>query len=464
MGRETNEDGRRGCHWPPSCDFLSHALAIPWSSSDKPCFGKKFPRGKGYFVAGNAQQSLEIKPLSAAPTVTPKPNISPLSPFLTTAPSINAPHAPLSGAAIREVAWADMDRPDAIIAWDALASWASESNPFFESWYLLPSLRALDPHGTVKLLRFEIDGDLAGLIPIRAERKYYRWPIPQMGNWIHPNCFLGAPLVARGLEREFWKCLLNWADKNAGLSLFLHLSHMPLDGVLHGALVRTLTEQSRNAALVHSEERAILRSNQTAEAYFETAMSGKKRKELRRQFTRLSELGAVTINRASDTTNIAEWAEEFLALEAAGWKGSAGSALASHPETAAMFRQSMAGAAGKSRLERLDLRLDGQPIAMLASFLTPPTAFSYKTAFDEAYARFSPGVLLQRENLNILGNPNITECDSCAAADHPMIDHIWRERRSVGRMSIAIGGAARRLLFTQLATAELGRDLNGGLS
>ena len=37
--------------------------------------------------------------------------------------------------------------------------------------------------------------------------------------------------------------------------------------------------------------------------------------------------------------------------------------------------------------------------------LTPPGAFSYKTAFDERYARFSPGVLLQRENLAMLERP-----------------------------------------------------------
>ena len=99
---------------------------------------------------------------------------------------------------------------------------------------------------------------------------------------------------------------------------------------------------------------------------------------------------------------------------------------------------------------------------MLASFLAPPVAFSFKTAFDEAYSRFSPGVLLQRENLEMLARPDIEACDSCAAADHPMIDQIWRERRAVGRLSIAIGGQARRLLFAQLAKAELARMAGGG--
>ena len=39
---------------------------------------------------------------------------------------------------------------------------------------------------------------------------------------------------------------------------------------------------------------------------------------------------------------------------------------------------------------------------------------------------------------------------------HPMIDHFWRERRTVARYNIAIGGEARRLLFRALAAGESG--------
>jgi hypothetical protein len=98
---------------------------------------------------------------------------------------------------------------------------------------------------------------------------------------------------------------------------------------------------------------------------------------------------------------------------------------------------------------------------MLASFLCPPGAFSYKTAFDEAYARFSPGVLLQCENLALLERPGIAWTDSCAAADHPMIDHIWRERLAIAHHNVAIGGAARRLLFRALAARETGSGAKG---
>jgi hypothetical protein len=98
---------------------------------------------------------------------------------------------------------------------------------------------------------------------------------------------------------------------------------------------------------------------------------------------------------------------------------------------------------------------------MLANFITAPGAFSFKTTFDEAYSRFSPGVLLQCENLLMLDRDDVAWTDSCAAQDHPMIDHIWRERRAVGRISIAIGGKLRRAAFARLLKFELGRNPAG---
>ena len=94
---------------------------------------------------------------------------------------------------------------------------------------------------------------------------------------------------------------------------------------------------------------------------------------------------------------------------------------------------------------------------MLASFVAPPHAFSFKTAYDEELARFSPGVLLQLENLALLEREDIALTDSCAAPDHPMIDHIWRDRREIVKVSIPIGGRIGRWVGTALTSFEARR-------
>ena len=352
--------------------------------------------------------------------------------------------------------WCARD-PRAGERWDHLANFASTPNPFFERWFLQPALEALDPHRRIKLVRVERAGELIGLLPVERAKRYSRWPLPHLASWLHPNCFVGAPLVQRGEEVAFWQALLARADARPGSALFLHLAAMPLDTRLADALFATCAAPRRRIALVRREERAMLAATIAPADYLAHALPGKKRKELRRQQARLAELGTVATVRQDDAQDIHAWISQFLSLEARGWKGREASALAAAPGTAALFRSALTEAAARGKLERLSLTLDGRPIAMLASFLCPPGAFSFKTAFDEEFARLSPGVLLQLENLAMLDRKSIDWTDSCAASDHPMIDSLWKERRPVGRLSIAIGGAARRALFGKLADIELGR-------
>ncbi len=358
-------------------------------------------------------------------------------------------------------AWQDFASSAAINEWDTLARTVSEPNPFYESWSLLPALVNLDRDRNVRLMLFWQGGKLLGLMPVARAPRYYGYLLPHWCNWTHCNSFCGSPLVAAGSEQAFWEAVLKQFDTRPGSALFLHLAHMPESGALYDALCSAAGAQGRPCGVVHREQRALLRSDQRAQDYFAASVSGKKRKELRRQHKRLSELGAVRFHRYTDAYKIDAWCDDFLRLEAAGWKGRESSALACQPETAAMFRTSLHGAATRGRLERLSLSLDGEPIAMLVNYLCAPGSFSFKTAFDEDYARFSPGVLLQRENLDLLGRTEIDWCDSCAAADHPMIERIWREKRSIVRANIGIGGSLRQKLFQQILraeTARLGRD------
>ena len=369
------------------------------------------------------------------------------------APSAAAPRPAPSKPSSRD----PLADPVGLDEWRALAENAVEPNPFYEAWYLTPSLTHLDHSAT--LFAFRQAGRLAGLIPLTGQAFYAGRPIPHLAGWLHANAFCGAPLVARGAEDAFWTALLDHADAAPGAGLFLHLQALDADGPLLAALASVCARQGRRARVVCREERALLASPLAPQAYLEAAMSGKKRKELRRQHRRLGEEGALVFERTADDAGLDRWIDTFLALERAGWKGREGSALASDPRKEALFRAALGGAAAAGRLERLSLMLDGRAIGMLVNFLCPPAAFSFKTAYDERYARYSPGVLLQRENLALLTRDDIAWTDSCAAADHPMIERIWRQKRRMVRVSVAIGGRARRAAFAALSLAESGTPL-----
>lgn len=365
--------------------------------------------------------------------------------------------------AVRDGAFAVMPRRHFADApgWDALAARAAEPNPFAERWCAEPGLAAFDPRGRALVATLTVEGALAGIMPLAPNWRYEQYPFPNLSNWTHANAFCGAPLVAAGHEHAFWRELLGWADSNAGTALFLHLEALPANGPLYAALRDVCAAENRPAAVVQRTERALLASDLSPQAYFDTSLSAKKRKELRRQLNRLSDEGEVRFERRDDADGLDRWAEDFLVLERNGWKGGEGSALACDPAKAQFFRDALAGAAANARLERLSIMLDGAPIAMLANFITPPGAYSFKTAYDERYARFSPGVLLQRENLDLLARDDIAWADSCAAADHPMIERIWREKRRMVRVSIAIGAPLRRAAAFAIFRAETGAKPEG---
>ena len=371
-------------------------------------------------------------------------------------PAIPAPDTGPEGVRLLALTLAECRDPQRLAQWQALALSAAQPNPFVESWFTLPSLEAFDPDGTVRVLWLEVAGQVAGIMPVRHYPSYYGYPLPHLRNWVHDNAFCGQPLVVPGMATLFWRGVLGWCDARPGKALFLHLTQMPLEGEIHHALKDVLATQHRPAATVQQAERAMLTGTLAPEAYLEASLTGKKRKELRRQYRRLEELGALAITRTARPDAVATWAGQFMALEDTGWKGAAGSALARDAAKRAWFPQVLTAAAEAGRLECLSLTLDGQPLAMLVNFLTAPGCYSFKTAFDEQFARFSPGVLLQVENMDLLERADIAWSDSCAAPDHLMIDHLWRERRTIASHSIAIGGSARRTLFKLLARRETG--------
>ncbi|WP_241761162.1 GNAT family N-acetyltransferase [Erythrobacter sp. NAP1] len=360
---------------------------------------------------------------------------------------------------VRLISAADAATPDFRTQWDALCNDAAEPNPFFEPWFTLPSLAHFEAH-KASTIAAQFDGDrLVGLMPLSRPPRYYGYLVPHCAAWLHDNAFCSGPLIARGYEHAFWRGLLDRLDSAPGRSLFLHLPELPADGRTARALDAVLAETDRYSVTVDEGSRAMLSSDLDAEAYLSQAMSAKKRKELRRQRKRLSEEGSLTVERHAAAEGLQDWIAEFLGLEAAGWKGERGSALANAQRTRALFADALAGAASAGRLERLALRLDGKPIAMLANFVTPPGVFSFKTAFDEAYARFSPGLLLQIENLDLLDRSDIAWADSCAAPGHSMIERIWREKRRITSRNIAIGGPLRRALFRAMMAYETrGKD------
>ena len=203
--------------------------------------------------------------------------------------------------------------------------------------------------------------------------------------------------------------------------------------------------------------RALLAPRQDRSHYLENAISAHRHRELRRSGRRLSDAGALLFTTASEPAAVAASVEDFFALEASGWKGEAGTAAAHHEEVTSFIKTALPTLAEEGKVAIHRLLLDGRAIAAAITLHSGDTAWYWKTAYDENFARFAPGVLLSAALTEELAdNAAIARTDSCAAPGNPTLDHIWSERlalvqppdrgaaRSAVRARLPVGDAAHR--------------------
>jgi CelD/BcsL family acetyltransferase involved in cellulose biosynthesis len=351
------------------------------------------------------------------------------------------------------------ESPDAlerhVAAWDVLAAHAAEPNPFYESFALLPAWRHLAPKGLRVVCVWAPNAlpaqppQLAGLFPIVRHERYKGAPVITYSTWRHHYTYLTTPLVRAELASVALATFMMWLDdSDAALFTWDGISS---DGAFRHALIDTRNRFRTSAFHETSHTRAYFRPAASAERYFEHAMGGKKRKELRRQERRLGETGTVVYDQLAADGNLDAWLDEFLALEALGWKGREGSALQSDPVTVGIFRAYARGAFENKRWMTLALRLDGRAIAMKCNLLAGDGAVAFKIAYDESYARFSPGVLLEVEHIRRLHEPGAPAwMDSGAAANHPMIGHLWRDKIAIETLVVPTGNRIGELTVAAL--------------
>ena len=334
--------------------------------------------------------------------------------------------------------------------WQALAFSASETNVFSEPWFVASALEHLRGGDVVRLAKVrDAGGELVGILPLAASPKYGRLNLAHTTNWIHLQNYCGMPLIRAGHEEAFWTALLDLLDRSKWACGFLGLRLMHADGPVMRGLNRAAAATGRRIHTGQVYDRAMLASQAAPDAYLEATVRPKKRKELRRLAKRLAEHGHVSFERLAPDGPLDAWCDQYLALEASGWKGQGNTALAADQDWIGFFRETMASAQALGKLDFMRLALDGKPVAMLINLRAPPAAWSYKITYDEALGRFSPGVLLEIEALaHLLEDPEIAWVDSCAKPDHPMINSLWGERLRIAHVAVSLKGPGRRLHYS----------------
>lgn len=330
-------------------------------------------------------------------------------------------------------------------AWEALVEQTCEPNVWYEPWNFFPAVEAFG--NEVKLnVAFvychasESSGrrQLCGVFPLELTR-YSPWcPCLVLRMWRHELCFFGAPLVHRDHLRPVWDAILDWSADVRPRPWWLDLSHQPVQSPLYQSLLDSARHAGKPVGVIETIERACLFHREALEEYSRSAMSAHFRQELRRKRRRLAEQGRLELRVLNRADSIDTWIDDFLKLEAHGWKGREATALRSSPAERTYFEQIARAACLRQQLQLLGLYLDGRPVAMKCNLLAAPGSFSFKIAFDESLAKYSPGVLLEYDHLaQFFAQSDVDWMDSCAKPGHFMIGQLWKDRRLLHRVLVA---------------------------
>ncbi|MBC7151779.1 MAG: GNAT family N-acetyltransferase [Rhizobium sp.] len=332
---------------------------------------------------------------------------------------------------------------------DFLTYRVMEANVFFAPRFLAPAMPRLDD----RQIRFAVIRDedarrsrVRLMMPFSVEKPGFSVGPSILRVWSNPFGPLGTPLVdAEGAAETIDNMLEALARPDAKLPGILVLPDLRLNGRFTQLIKAVAIGRDLPLTVTNTFERPMLESQEDGDTYLKTTISKNHMRDMRRQFRLLGEEGRVSYNVARQPEEIRRRMEEFLALEASGWKGRKRSAMVMDRFRAAFAREAITNLAEVDAVRIHTLDLDGRAIASMVVFIMAGEAYTWKTAYDERYARFSPGKLLLADLTDWhLDDPNIERTDSCAVPDHPIMSRFWKEREEMGTLLIGLRPNADR--------------------
>ncbi len=371
-----------------------------------------------------------------------------------------APIHPLDGGLVHQtdrirVEWRKGAAVEALApVWRSLAARGDDSNIFQDPDFLLPATRMLDLADRLEAVAAwdarPADADRPRLLGIFPFLRVRPWGVPLTVARAVSHAYgpAGTPAIDSDAAVEVMQAMIDAFAATPGLPSLVSIPYLRFGSAAADALRRSSYRQAHFGTY----DRAILDSDLGGDAYLATAQRPKQRKRSAQQRRQLSRQGSID-TRIATGADVSAAADRFLALEASGWKGRRGTAMAARRGTEAMFRQLTDWLGARGQCDIYEMTCDGKTIASYVLLRAGRRGWLWKGAFDEAYARWSPGQLLALDVTRALLDrvPGLV-VDSCAVPGHSMINHIFRERMTFADLLLDVrtGGDGKTFAWAVL--------------
>jgi hypothetical protein len=277
------------------------------------------------------------------------------------------------------------------------------------------------------------------------------WPWTALVSPACPVAYLGTPVIEGEHAADVLAIMLEEIRKTPGLPKLVQAGDISDGSQITCALETVLAQGAGSARLIETRMRAKLVSGPDPGVFWAGSMSRQRLQGLSRKRRQLGKEGQLAFSAVDEPRAVAAALDDFLRLEASGWKGERHSALASDAATALFTVRMVAGLAQRRLVSIQSLSLDGVPVAMWVILYSGVAAYTWRTAFDESFGRFSPGILLLEDmTAHLLTQPGIAFTDSCNHRDVGHQAERWPDRHIVSDLliDVASAGSARVLLLS----------------
>jgi len=288
---------------------------------------------------------------------------------------------------------------------------------------------------------------LVGLWALERRKIMPLWPAFLAGP-AYDYAFVSTPVVDPACTDAVIAAFFEAIARDPRLPKLIRLTHLDGHAESYAAIERALRARRNQTLTLAKRERPFL----DGEAGLKR--SGSTRKKLRQDWNRLSALGAAAIVNDRGATAARAALEVFLTLEQKSWKGAHGTALLSDAKDAAFARRFIGDLADAGQASVALLTVDEAPIAAQVLLYCGSMAYTWKTAFDAAYAKYSPGALLLDKVTEDLFAHGATAIESCSP-EGSFMEHLWSGRHATVEMLIDVGSKTS-LNFALAVMAERG--------
>jgi len=299
--------------------------------------------------------------------------------------------------------------------WDRLMAEAPVHHPFLSHEWMCTWWKHLGTGRQLHVLLAKERDALRGIAPLQWTRKWmYGMRVRTLGFLYNPHTPRCDFIVARSAEEAYpalWEHMRNGGPRWDALEL----PQLPA-GSRTLRIIQKLADSDGLLTGIWQGELSPYVPGQTWETYRDSLERGH-RKNLSRRLKNLSKIGDVALEVVTSSEGLERALEDVYRIEAAAWKGKAGTAIGDDPGIRRFYTSLAERTAKRGWLHLSFLTLNRRRISARYGLCHENRLYLLKSGYDPEFAKSSPASLHLSLLLQEAFSRGIAECDFLGGID-----------------------------------------------